>query len=168
MKLVDRIGTDLDVFSKKFLHNLIQAQRDTAEKIQTDARNYSPKPEGEYAQSIKVDQTEVEGEKISTWIHTDMKSEDGHFIGRMIESGTGIYALEPHIGKTKTFFASGYQYWYVPTAKVKKPIGQEITINGSTYYVAHGQRPVPHFKPALNNNIQTYRENITKAFRRSK
>ena len=168
MKAIAEIGTDLEKFSKKFMTNLIEAQRETAEKIQQDAKNFSPKPEGEYASSIKVSETEVEEQTIKTSVYTDMKSEDGHFIGRMIENGTGIYALEPHIGKTKTFFASGFQYWYVPTGKVKRPIGQTITINGSDYYVAKAQRPKPHFKPALYNNVQTYKENISKAFRRAK
>lgn len=168
MKLVDRIGTDLEKFSKNLQENLIKAQRDTAEKIMYDAKQNSPKPDGEYANSIKVSETNVDGNKISTWIHTDMKSEDGHFIGRMIENGTGIYALEPHIGTTKTFYDSGMKYWYVPTAKVKRPIGQKININGVDYYVAHAQRPKPHFKTALYNNIYTYKENISQAFRRSK
>lgn len=168
MKSADKIGIDLEKFSKKFQQNLIQAQRDTAEKIKDDARGYSPKPNGEYAQTIQVSDTEVSGNEIKTWVHTDMKSEDGYFIGRMIENGTGIYALEPHIGKTKTFFASGYQYWYVPTSKVKRPIGQTININGVDFYVAKAQPPKPHFKPALNQNIQTYKENISEAFRRSK
>lgn len=168
MKAIASLGADLGKFTRKLENSLIEAQRETAEKIMQDAKNYSPKPNGEYASSIKVDNTEVTEQTIKTSVYTDMKSEDGHFIGRMIENGTGIYALEPHIGKTRTFFASDYQYWYVPTAKVKRPIGQTIEINGSTYYVAKAQRPKPHFKPALYNNIQTYRENISKAVRRAK
>ena len=168
MKLVDHFSIDLEKFSKKLQQNLIQAQRDTAEKIKDSAKKYSPRPDGEYAQTIKVSDTDITDNTIKTWIHTDMKSEDGHFIGRMIENGTGIYALEPHIGKTKTFFLSDYQYWYVPTAKVKRPIGQKITINGIDYYVAKAQKPKPHFKPALNENIVTYRDNIKEAVRRSK
>jgi len=168
MKSIVQISGDLDKFKRNLKSNLIQAQRDTAEKMQEDAREYSPKPNGEYANSIKVSKTEVEGQTIKTSIYTDMKSADGHFIGRMIENGTGIYALEPHIGKTKTFFISNYQYWYVPTAKVKHPIGQKITINGVDYYVAKAQKPKPHFNPALNNNIMTYKQNVAEAIRRSK
>lgn len=168
MKLIDQVSTDLESFSTKLIVNLIDAQRQTAEKMKEDAKNYSPKPNGEYASSIKISNTEIDGQTIKTFIHTDMKTEDGYFLGRMIENGTGIYALEPHIGKTKTFFASGYQYWYVPTSKVKRPLGKIITIYGTDYYVTKAQRPKPHFKPALYNNIQTYRENISKAFRRAK
>lgn len=169
MKLIDQLSADLEKFSTKLIVNLIDAQRETAEKIQQDAKNYSPKPNGEYADSIKVSNTEIEGQTIKTFIYTDMKSEDGHFIGRMIENGTGIYALEPHIGHTTTFRESGYQYWYVPvTDKIKHPIGKVINLYGVDFYVAHGQRPKPHFKPALYNNIQTYKENLSKAFRRAK
>lgn len=167
MKRVDHISIDLEKFSKRLQQNLIKAQRDTAEKMKDDAKGFSPRPDGEYAQSIKVSDTEINNGKITTWIHTDMMSE-GHFVGRMIENGTGIYALEPHIGKTKTFFLSDYQYWYVPTTKVKRPLGQKITINGVDYYVAKAQRPKPHFKPALNQNIVTYRNNLKEAVRRSK
>lgn len=168
MKAIAQLGMDLDKFSKKVYKNLIQAQKETAEKIQEDAKRYSPKPDGEYASSIKISETEQVGQTIKTSIYTDMKSEDGHFIGRMIENGTGIYALEPHIGKTKTFFESGYRYWYVPTTKVKRPLGQKITINGIDFYVVKAQKPKPHFKPALNNNIQLYKDNIVQAIRRSK
>lgn len=167
MKLIDQVSADLDKFSTKLIVNLINAQRETAEKIKEDAKNYSPKPDGEYASSIKVSNTEIDGQTIKTFVYTDMKTEDGYFLGRMIENGTGIYALQPHIGKTKTFFASGYQYWYVPTNKVKRPLGQTITINETDYYVAKAQRPKQHFKPALHNNVHTYRENLSKAFRRS-
>lgn len=168
MKSIAQISGDLDKFTKNLEENLIKAQRDTAEKMKEDAKRYSPRPDGEYADSIKVSETEVEGQTIKTSVYTDMKSADGYFIGRMIENGTGIYALEPHIGKTKTFFISDYRYWYVPTEKVKRPIGQKITINGVSYYVAKAQRPTPHFGPALNENILTYRENLKEAFRRSK
>lgn len=168
MKAIAQLGIDLDNFTKRLEKNLIEAQRQTAEKMQNDAKSYSPAPSGEYASSIKVSETQTEGDTIKTHVYTDMKSSDGHFIGRMIENGTGIYALEQHIGKTKTFFASNYRYWYVPTTKVKKPIGQKITINGVDYYVAKAQRPKPHFRPALDDNIVTYKENLKNAVRRSK
>lgn len=166
MKAIAQLNIDLDKFNHKLKENLVQAQKDTAKKIRDDAKKYSPKPNGEYAESIKAGETVVENDTIKTSVYTNMRTEDGYFIGRMIENGTGIYALEPHIGKTKTFFESGYQYWYVPTDKVKRPLGQTIVINNNTYYVARAQKPKPHFKPALNDNIETYRNNILEAIRR--
>lgn len=165
MKMIAEIQKDLDYKSKKLIEKLIQAQKDTAETIKNSAVAKSPKPSGEYASSIKCSETQYENKKIKTSIYTDMKSEDGYFIGRMIENGTGIYALEPHIGTTKTFINSGYRYWYVPTASVKRPLGKKITINGVDYYVAKAQPPKPHFRPALEENITTYRNNIKKAIK---
>ena len=40
MKAIAEISTDLDKFSKRFINNLIQAQKETAEKIQQDATTY--------------------------------------------------------------------------------------------------------------------------------
>ena len=88
--------------------------------------------------------------------------------GRMIENGTGIYALEPHIGHTKTFFESQYQYWYVPASEVDRPIGKVVLIDGVEFYVAKAQKPKPHWKPALDENIQTYKENISQAIKEAK
>lgn len=81
----------------------------------------------------------------------------------MIENGTGVYALEPHIGHTKTFFESQYQYWYVPAEEVDRPIGRLVEINGQEFYIAKAQRPKPHWKPALEENIELYKENVRKA-----
>ena len=165
MKMIAEIQKDLDYKSKKLINNLIKAQEETARTIKDDVVSKSPKPSGEYASSIKCSDTKYEENVIKTSIYTDMKSEDGYFIGRMIENGTGIYALEPHIGTTKTFIESGYRYWYVPTSSVKRPLGQKITINGVDYYVAKAQPPKPHFRPALEENISTYRANIKKAIK---
>ena len=165
MKMIAEIGKDLDYKSKKLIKKLIEAQQETGQIMKDGVVAKSPKPSGEYASSIKCSETQYENNVIKTSVYTDMKSEDGYFIGRMIENGTGIYALEPHIGKTKTFFKSGYKYWYVPTDKVKRPLGQKITINGTDYYVAKAQPPKPHFKPTLEENITTYRSKIKEAIK---
>ena len=44
------------------------------------------------------------------------------------EYGTGLNAQLPHIGKTPTFIASGYKYWYMPTT-----IAQQYN-NGKTLF----------------------------------
>lgn len=163
MKKIGDLVEDLSKISNKVQKKLIETQQETAQKIKEDVLDNAPSKNGKYANSIKVSKTEVKGEKIATAIYTDLKSEDGYFIGRMIENGTGIYALEPHIGHTKTFFDSQYQYWYVPADKVDKPIGRLIEIDGIEFYVAKAQMPKPHFKPALENNKELYKSNIKKA-----
>lgn len=168
MKKVSQICSDLDKFEKRLERNLINAQNKTAIKIKEDVINKFNISKGKYVSSIKKDDTKNEGGTIKTSIYTDLKSKDGYLVGRMIENGTGIYALEPHIGHTKTFFESQFQYWYVPANDVDRPIGKAIMINGQEFYVAKAQRPKPHWKPALDMNKETYKENIRQAIKESK
>ena len=112
---------------------------------------------GKYVNSIQKGETEYKNGAIRTEIYTDLKSKDGYLIGRMIENGTGIYALEPHIGHTKTFHVSGYQYWYVPADEVDRPIGKTILIDGVEFYIAKAQKPKPHWKPVLEEDMELYR-----------
>ena len=114
MKDILKIGIDLKKASDDLIKKLMVKQKDTAKAIWEDVVLKAPSSSGEYVSSIKIGETKFEKNIISTKIFTDMKSEDGYFVGRMIENGTGIYALEPHIGHTKTFIESGYKYWYVP------------------------------------------------------
>ena len=168
MRDISRMSYDLEKTFNKLIDKLKDVQQDTAQKIWEDVVMLAPLGSGEYISSIKVGKTEYKNGIIRTKIYTDLKSEEGYYIGRMIENGTGIFALEQHIGHTKTFFESGYMYWYVPTRSVKEAIGTLITINGVNFYVAHAQPSKPHFKPALEKNKQYYRNNISKVMEESK
>ena len=51
--------------------------------------------------------------------------------------GTGQYAEQEHIGKTKHFIESGYTEWYIPIDKVGITLNYHIiTISGKQFYVA--------------------------------
>ena len=167
MKNINDLVKDLDKFSKNLERNLMKAQENTAKKIKEDVIQNLGHSKGKYVDSIKQGETKKEEDAIKTEIYTDLKSNDGHLVGRMIENGTGIYALEPHIGHTKTFLESGYRYWYVPASEVDRPIGKVILIDGIEFYVAKSQKPKPHWKPALDMNIELYKENINKAIKES-
>ena len=164
MKKLAELSNSLTLFSDKLVDRLIEAQRNTANKICEDVKSLAPGT-GNYISSIKVSETKVENGVIRTAIYTDMTSNDDPsiVIGRMIEQGTGIYALEPHIGHTKTFINSGYRYWYVPATSVNRAIGRLITIDGKDFYVAKPQRARPHFLPSLQSNKSYYKAQIRKA-----
>lgn len=163
MKNIKEFGNDLSKFEKSLKENLIKAQEETAEQMKKDVIEKLGFSSGKYVNSIQKGKTEIENDKIKTEIFTDLKSKDGYLIGRMIENGTGTYALEPHIGHTKTFYVSGYQYWYVPANEVDRPIGKTILIDGVEFYIAKAQKPKPHWKPVLEEDIELYKENIRKA-----
>lgn len=163
MKKVKEISKDLSKFEKRLIEKLIKAQDETAEQMRKDVIEKTGISTGKYINSIQKGETEYKNGKITTEIYTDLKSKDGYLIGRMIENGTGVYALEPHIGHTKTFHISGYQYWYVPADEVDRPIGKVILIDGIEFYVAKAQKPRPHWKPVLEEDIELYKLNISKA-----
>ncbi len=51
--------------------------------------------------------------------------------------GTGQWAEQEHIGKTKHFIESGYTEWYIPINKVGRTLNYPIvTISGKQFYVA--------------------------------
>ena len=165
MKKINEFDKDLSKFQKKLIQKLIKAQDETAEQMKKDVIEKTGLSTGKYVNSIQKGETEYKNHSIKTEIFTDLKSKDGYLIGRMIENGTGIYALEPHIGHTKTFFESEYRYWYVPADEVDRPIGKAILIDGVEFYVAKAQRPRPHWKPALEEDVELYRQNISKAIK---
>lgn len=165
MKDISEISNVLGDFNKKLITHLIEEEKQTAKKIQKDVKELAPGKKGTYQDSIKVSDTTYKNGVIKTNIFTDLKSEDNHFIGRMIENGTGIYALEPHIGHTKAFIESHYHYWYVPVTSINRAIGKKIVINGKEFYIARPQKPKPHWKPAYNKNIDYRKEQIRKAVR---
>ena len=167
MKKLERLEIDFDNFSKKLIQNLMKAESDTAQSIWNDVILNAPVDTGEYVSSISVDEPVYKDNTITTVIGSDLKTEDGYFLGRMLENGIGIYALEEHIGKTKTFIESGYRYWYLPVEKAKKALGKPITLYGKEYYVMHAQPAKPHFTPAYNSNVRLRRENISKAIKES-
>lgn len=168
MKSIINLSLDLSKYTDKVIDKLIETQRKTGNIILEDTKNLAPSKVGKYADSIKVSETKLENNHIKTKIYTDLLSEDGYYIGRMIENGTGIYALEPHIGHTKTFILSQYKFWYVPVTSVDRAIGRIIIINGKEFYIARPQVAKPHFLPALQKNISIYRNNITKALKEAK
>lgn len=168
MKDIARLNVDISNFGNRVIDNLIKAQKETAKQVWKDVKNLAPSKVGKYAESIKVSDTELKNNVITTSIYTDLQSEDGHYIGRMIEYGTGIYALQPHIGHTKTFILSQYHFWYVPVASVDRPIGKTIIIDGKEFYVARPQVAKPHFLPALHKNVALYHENIKKAVKEAR
>lgn len=167
MKKLAQLEVDFDKFSKKLIQNLMKAESDTAQSIWNDVILNAPVDTGEYVSSISVDEPVYKDNTITTVIGSDLKTEDGYFLGRMLENGTGVYALEEHIGKTKTFIESGYTYWYLPAEKAKKALSKPITLYGKEYYVMHAQPAKPHFTPAYNSNVRLRRENISKAIKES-
>lgn len=85
-----------------------------------------------------------------------------------VEFGTGTKAELPHIGKTKTFIASGYQYWFLPVEKVDRQFSPEriVVIGGQQFYIMFATKPYPFMRPAAfssrKENVDLINERIGK------
>lgn len=79
--------------------------------------------------------------------------------------GTGEYAEQEHIGKTKHFIESGYTEWYIPINKVGRSLNYPIvTINNQQFYVAVGSK-ANHFMgdaefESRNENIEITKQKL--------
>ena len=143
IKNATEINLYLRNISKKVEKDVIQAQREVANKICQEAQNTAP-GQGEYANSIKVRDTEVEGDKITTRITTDVtviaKSNGNIYnLGQLLENGTLHHAIP-------NAFDWGRIYGY-DSAMYKR------TLDPNWH---PGFAEIPHFLPALENNKENY------------
>ncbi|MEG2311001.1 MAG: hypothetical protein RSB76_03330 [Clostridia bacterium] len=84
-----------------------------------------------------------------------------------VEYGTGKYAELEHIGTSKTFIESGFEYWFIPVGKVSEALNYPIiNIKGTLFYLAHGVPARPYMRPASferrDQNVENVEKEISK------
>lgn len=117
------------------------------------------KKEGILFEMVSTDTQEIKGR-----VYTDIETFPHSWF---LEYGTGIWAEQPHIGTSKTFIESGFEYWFIPVNKVERPLHYPIiTIKGSQFYLAHGVQSQPFMRPAeferRDQNIDEVQKEIYK------
>ena len=146
MKSIATISGDLSRFTQKLETNLKQAQRNTAERIWEHLVENSNMKTGNYIASIQIDDTKQEGDKISTFIGSDLmvtsKAGDSYNLGQLLETGTMPHAIPNAFG-----------------------FGEDFGIDPNFH---PGMKAYNNYRNALNDNIETYKENISKAIKESK
>lgn len=165
MKDIRNLSVDLSKVLGKLEKEIIEAHEKSVDKIHKDVVNNAPSGYGDYKSTIKRYPSEISSNKVVSEIGTALKTEDGYFLGRIIENGTGTYALEPHIGHTKTFIESGYRYWYVPVSKAKYKTNEMVLTPGGEFYLASPAPPRPHFRTTLEQDKKMYKDSIVNAVR---
>lgn len=148
MKDISKLSAYLDKFTDQVIENVVKAQSETAKNIQEDAKSVFSGTE--YAESIQVSDTEVKDNTISTEIFTDKtvdtKSGNVYNLGFLLETGTDPHAIPNAFG-----WGDIYGYESEMYKRTLDPDWHPGTISQ------------PHFKPALEKNVNTYLENIRKA-----
>lgn len=148
---LNKLKKDLDRFQEKLVKELVEAQRQTAKKIEIDAQQLAPYKTGKYSDSIKMRETKVNKRHISTKVNTQLltpvaKSTGKQYVlGFLLETGTLPHDIPNAFG-----------------------FGKEFGIGGRFDGKFHpGFVSMPHFIPALNMNKTYYERNIEKAIERA-
>lgn len=77
--------------------------------------------------------------------------------------GTGTFAEQDHIGKTKHFLESGYTEWYIPVSKVGRSLNYPIvTISNTQFYIATGSKSNHFLQDAEFKTRQENKEIVQK------
>ena len=110
---------------------------------------------------IPVEIVDFDKMKVVGRVYTD---KDLFSYASFLEFGTGTKAELEHIGTTKTFIESGYQYWLLPVEKVDRKFAPErmINIKGNMFYIMYATRPYPFMRPASFSSRKENAELIKK------
>ena len=158
MKSIDRLSVDILNFGNRAIDNIVEEQRNTAEKIWEDIIEIAPYKNGDYISSIQISETKVEGNTISTSVYSDatVKTLSGaeYNLGKILEYGTAQHAIPNAWGK-------GYTFGYVG----KDGKYHKGTMDPDWH---PGSISQPHFLPSLLKNDALYLDNIRKAVKEAK
>lgn len=151
MKDISFLDKHIERIKNRVINDLVEIQKETAEKICRDAKNFAP---GDvYKDSIKVNETEIKEDNISTSITTDILVQakyNGNIynLGYLLENGTLEHAIP-------NAFGLGYTYGYIDRYGYR----HKGTMDKDWH---PGFRPLPHFIPALLFNKEEYNTKIKK------
>ena len=146
MRNINDLSNEIERIRKNIIKDLIKVQKETAKSICEDAKTFAP-GKGPYKESIKVSETEIKNNKITTKITTDLTVEaksNGNFynLGYLLENGTMQHAIP-------NAFGLGYTYGYVDRYGTR----HKGTLDKDWH---PGFAPLPHFIPALLLNKEKY------------
>lgn len=121
--------------------NLPQIDKTITEDVLNNIRGYAIRLEkGHKEDGIIVEIVDMSTKAVKGRVYADpakFMTENGQSYLWFEYFGTGQYAEQDHIGKTKHFIESGYTEWYIPIDKVGRALNYPIaTISGKQFYVA--------------------------------
>ena len=124
---------------------LPQTAKLITEDVLKNIRGYAIRLEkGHNENGILVEMIDMSTKEVKGRVYADpskFMTENGQSYLWFEYFGTGQYAEQEHIGKTKHFIESGYTEWYIPVNKVGRSLSYPIvTINKQQFYVAVGSK----------------------------
>lgn len=127
------------------IQKLPQTAKIITEDVLKNIRGYAIRLEkGHNENGILVEMIDMSTKEVNGRVYADpskFMTENGQSYLWFEYFGTGQYAEQEHIGKTKHFIESGYTEWYIPVNKVGRSLSYPIvTINKKQFYVAVGSK----------------------------
>ena len=149
MRNIKDIDKYLEKIEKQTIQKLAKVQNEVAQDVRDDVKHFAPGT-GEYANTIKVSETEVTGNKIETYVYTDYNvtaKSNGitYNLGYLLENGTLEHAIP-------NAFNWGVIYGY-ESDMYKRTLQPD-------WHPGFGE--IPHFELGLNQNKTNYEERIGK------
>lgn len=123
------------------IQKLPQTVKIATEDVLKNIRGYAIRLEkGHKEDGIIVEMVDMSTKAVKGRVYADpskFMTENGQSYLWFEYFGTGQWAEQEHIGKTKHFIESGYTEWYIPINKVGRTLNYPIvTISGKQFYVA--------------------------------
>lgn len=123
------------------IQKLPQTSKIITEDILKNIQGYAVKLEKSHKEDgIIVEMIDMSTKEVKGKVYADpskFMTENGQSYLWFEYFGTGQWAEQEHIGKTKHFIESGYTEWYIPISKVGRTLNYPIvTISGKQFYVA--------------------------------
>ena len=120
---------------------LPQMAKEITEDVLNNIRGYAIRLErGHNEDGILVEMIDMSTKTVKGRVYCDpakFMTENGQSYLWFEYFGTGQFAEQEHIGKTKHFIESGYTEWYIPVSKVGRTLNYPIvTISEKQFYVA--------------------------------
>lgn len=133
------------------IQKLSQTSKIITEDILKNIQGYAVKLEKSHKEDgIIVEMIDMSTKEVKGRVYADpskFMTENGQSYLWFEYFGTGQWAEQEHIGKTKHFIESGYTEWYIPISKVGRTLNYPIvTISGKQFYVAVRSKSKPFFR----------------------
>ncbi len=146
----------------KIIKELPNLKDEIVKEILSNIQGYAIRLENSHnSKGILVEMIETSTMEVKGRIYTDPNefiTDSGQSYLWFEYFGTGQYAEQNHIGKTKHFIESGYTEWYIPVHKAGRKLNYPIvTIDNVKFYVAVGAKG-NHF--IEDSEFKTRQENI--------
>ncbi len=126
---------------KAITQRLPEVAKEITEDVLKNIQGYAIRLEkGHKEDGILVEMIDMSTKEVKGRVYADpskFMTENGQSYLWFEYFGTGQFAEQAHIGKTKHFIETGYTEWYIPVDKVGRTLNYPIvTISGKQFYVA--------------------------------